>query len=138
MDEKREEQRDRVDWLLEVFSIDKIIHGVVKDISLNGISICCEEPLTLDKDYRLSIFPPKQQSINVVGKPVWSDSYALDLDEENAPVCIGLVFVKISSIDLDYLTDILFRLSRRNKLDKGNYRNYAATLSNRNINVNNV
>ncbi|MFC1820414.1 PilZ domain-containing protein [Thermodesulfobacteriota bacterium] len=91
-----------------------MIKGTVKNITLNGIFVCCKEPLVLDENYRLSIFPPNYEAINVVGKPLWSDSYALDSDEENAPVCIGIVFVKISTIDLDYLKDIL-RFSIRNK-----------------------
>ncbi|MFC1534617.1 PilZ domain-containing protein [Thermodesulfobacteriota bacterium] len=114
MAEKRKEQRTEVDWPIEVFLNDRIIKGTVKNITLNGIFVCCEEPLVLDENYRLSIFPPNHETINVVGKTLWSDSYALDSDEENAPVCIGIVFVKISTIDLDFLKDIR-RFSIRNK-----------------------
>lgn len=106
-DEKRKEPRIKVDWPIEVFLSDGTIEGNVKNITLNGIFICCNEPLTLNKNYRLSIFPPGHEVINVIGKTLWSDSYALDLDEEKSPVCIGLVFVKISTMDLDFLKDIL-------------------------------
>ncbi|MFC1820695.1 PilZ domain-containing protein [Thermodesulfobacteriota bacterium] len=114
MDEKRKEQRTKVDWPTEVFLNGRIVEGIIKNITLNGIFVCCEEPLVLDENYRLSIFPPNHETINVVGKTLWSDSYALDSDEENAPVCIGIVFVKISTIDLDFLKDIR-RFSIRNK-----------------------
>jgi hypothetical protein len=117
MGEKRKEQRTEVDWHIEAFSNDKRIEGAVKNITLNGILLCCEEPLVLDKDYRLSIFPPQHKAINVIGKPLWSESYASDLDDENARVCTGIVFVKISSIDLDLLKDML-RFSISNKLDE--------------------
>jgi hypothetical protein len=112
VDEKRKEQRTDVNWHIEAVLNNKKIDGVVKNITLNGILVCCDQPLGLDKDYHLLIFPPHGKAINVVGKPLWSDSYALDSDGENTPVCTGIIFVKISPIDHDLLKDTL-RISIR-------------------------
>ena len=105
MDGKRREPRIKVDWPIEVFLNDRTIDGMAKNITLKGLFVCCEEPLSLEENYRISIFTPDKKAINVVGKAVWSDSYAIN--EEDAPVCIGLSFVKISTEDIDSLKTIL-------------------------------
>ena len=105
MDGKRREPRIKVDWPIEVFLNDRAIEGMAKNITLKGLFVCCEEPLSLEENYRISIFTPDKKAINVVGKAVWSDSYAMN--EKDAPVCIGLSFVKISTDDLDSLKEIL-------------------------------
>lgn len=114
MNEKRREQRTEVEWHYEAFSNDRRIEGTVKNITLNGILVCCEEPLILDRNYRLSIFPPHHDAINVVGKPLWSDPDPVDLDEEIGPVCTGIVFVKISPSNLNFLKSILRSQIRNN------------------------
>ncbi|MFC1535384.1 hypothetical protein ACFL7M_18705, partial [Thermodesulfobacteriota bacterium] len=65
----------------------------------------CEEPLSLSENFRISIFTPNHKAINVIGKAVWSDSYAID--DKKAPVCIGLSFIKISPENLRSLKEII-------------------------------
>ena len=105
MDERRNQPRTEVDWPIEVYLDNRTIEGEVKNITINGIFVCCEEPLALDEEYHFSIFPPNYEAINVVGKALWSDSYASH--EKDVPVCIGIVFVKMSTMDLESLKDIL-------------------------------
>jgi hypothetical protein len=105
MEEKRKLPRIEVNWPVQVFLDDRIIEGTVKNITLKGLFVCFEEPLTLKEELRLSVFTPSEKAIDIVGKTVWSDSYALD--EENTPVCIGLSFVKLSTEDISSLREIL-------------------------------
>jgi len=105
MEEKRKLPRIEVNWPVEAFLDDRIIEGTVKNITLKGLFVCFEAPLTLKEKFRLSVFPSDDKVINIVGKIVWSNSYAIA--EENVPVCIGLSFVKISTEDINSLKEIL-------------------------------
>lgn len=60
---------------------------------------------TLRRKFSPLYFPPNRESINVVGKAIWSDFYAID--EQNIPVCIGMSFVEISAEDGHFLKDML-------------------------------
>ena len=107
MDEKRREPRIKVNWPIEIFLGDRTIEGIAKNITLKGLFVCCEEPLSLKKDFRLLIFTPNKKAIDVIGKVVWSDAYAVDIDNNNAPVCVGLSFVEISTSSLNSLKEIV-------------------------------
>jgi hypothetical protein len=105
MDEKRKDPRIEINWPIEVFLDDRTIEGIAKNITLKGLFICCEEPLSLKENYRISILTPSQKAITVVGKAVWSTSYAMD--DKDAPVCIGLSFIRISTEDRHSLEEII-------------------------------
>ncbi len=105
MTEKRTEPRIKVNWPIEVFLEDRTVEGIAQNITLKGLFVCCEEPLSLKENFRISIFTPNHKAINVVGKAVWSDSYAID--DKKAPVCIGLSFIKISTENLHSLKEII-------------------------------
>jgi hypothetical protein len=108
MDEKRREPRIKVNWPIEAIAGNRSIDGTAKNITLKGIFVCCEEPLLLKRNISITIFPPNYKPINIIGKVVWSDSYALDLDEEKVPVCIGLSFIEISTENLSSLKEIVY------------------------------
>lgn len=95
MIEKRKDPRIHVNWPIKVFVDNKSIEGNTKDINLQGMYIQCKDPFRLEGNLSISIFPPNRRSINVVGKTAWSNCYALDMDNNNEPVCIGLSFVKL-------------------------------------------
>ena len=107
MEEKRRDPRIEVNWPIRVFVDNKAIEGQTKDINLKGICIRCKGPLHLEGNISVSIFPPNCKPINVVGKAVWSDLYALDMDNNNLPVCIGLSFVELSAKDRHLLKQII-------------------------------
>jgi hypothetical protein len=52
------------------------------------------------------MFPPRCKPIKVVGKAVWSDFYALDMNN-NTPVCVGLSFVELSVKDRHILKELI-------------------------------
>jgi hypothetical protein len=70
MEEKRRLPRIVVNWPVEVFLDDRIIEGTVKNITLKGLFVCFEEPLTLKEKLRLSVFTSSDKVINIVGKTV--------------------------------------------------------------------
>ena len=107
MEEKRREARVEVNWPIRVFLDTGTIEGKAKDINLSGICIKCKDPIHLEGDISLSIFPPNCKPINVVGKIAWSDFYALDMDKNNIPVSMGLSFVELSVKDRDLLKQII-------------------------------
>jgi hypothetical protein len=105
MDERRKDPRIEVNWPIEIFLDDRTIEGIAKNVTQKGLFVCCEEPLSLKQKYRISIYTPNSKALNVVGKAVWSSSYAMD--DKNAPVCIGLSFIKISTEDKESLKEII-------------------------------
>ncbi len=105
MDEKRRDPRIEVNWPVEIFLDNRTIEGIAKNITPKGLFVCCEEPLSLKENYRISIYTPNNKALTVVGKAVWSNSYAID--NQNAPVCIGLSFIKISAEDRNFLKEII-------------------------------
>ena len=106
MDERRSQPRIEVNWPIQVNSGTRCIEGITKNINLQGMCILCKEPLLLEENISISIFPPNCKSINVVGRIIWSDCYALDLKEET-PVSIGLSFIKLSVKDRHLLKEII-------------------------------
>lgn len=107
MIEKRRDPRIEVNWPIRVFVEDRSFEGNTKNINLQGICIQCKTPFHLEGDISISIFPPNCKSIQVVGKTTWSDCYALDMDKNNEPVCIGLSFVKLAVKDRHILKEII-------------------------------
>jgi len=105
MDERRRDPRVEIDWPVEILLDNKTIEGIAKNITPKGVFVCCEEPLSLKANYRISIFTPNNEALTVVGKAIWSNSYAMD--DQNAPVCIGLSFIKISAEDRNSLKEII-------------------------------
>ena len=105
MNERRKQPRIEINWPVEVFVNDRTIEGEVKNITIKGIFVCCKEELPLKENFRISIFPPNYKTINVVGKTIWSDFYAIN--DKNIPVCIGMSFVKTSGEDRHFLKEML-------------------------------
>jgi hypothetical protein len=103
--EKRQHPRTEIRWPIKMDKGQKIIEGETIDVSTDGISICCDEPLMIDDVFNISIKPQDQQSIEVYGKVVWSDVYGLD-DKEKA-YGIGVCFVQIAKNDRRRYNDLV-------------------------------
>jgi hypothetical protein len=110
MRDKRKEPRIEVNWPIRAFVGNRSIEGKAKNINLQGICIECKDPLHLEEKISISIFPPNCKPINVVGKAVWSDFYALDMDKDNVPLCIGVSFVELS-VENQYLLKEIMEMS---------------------------
>ena len=107
MPEKRNQPRIEVNWPIQITAGNGPYEGIAKDINLKGICIQCKSPLHLEENISISIYPPNCKPINVIGKAVWSDCYALDLEEKNTTVCIGISFIELSVKDQHLLKEII-------------------------------
>lgn len=106
--EKRQHPRTEIRWSIKVDKGGKIIEGETRNVSADGISICCDEPLMIDDVINISIEPQDQQSIEVYGKVVWSDVYGLD--EKEKAYGIGVCFVQIAKDDRSRYHDLISML----------------------------
>lgn len=103
--ERRRTPRAEVAWTVIVRTSRGEVHAHARDVSADGISIVCEEPLLLDKELRMYIKPPDRGRIDVTGKVVWSDLYGID--ENEATVAMGLCFVRISDQDRLFFEELV-------------------------------
>ena len=103
--EKRLHQRFNVKWPVTILSDGQTIQGETRNISEAGILICTKEPLQLNIDYTISLFPPDKDSLELNCTVVWSDLYGID--PSNTVYGVGLCFVKVSDKDLHKIRTIM-------------------------------
>ena len=77
------------------------IQGEIRNISLSGIYMRCDEPLRVNEEFRMAIIPPDREAIGLTGKVVWADMYGID-EEENA-FGMGICLVQIAKEDQRFL-----------------------------------
>ena len=109
--ERRKYNRIIVTWPISIVLDEEIIEGETINITVDGVLIRCEEPLQLNEVLRISINPPNHQGIEVNGKVVWSDHYAVD--EQDTAFGMGICFVKISDVDCHFLKDLVSAHSKQ-------------------------
>jgi hypothetical protein len=104
-EERRENTRVEVRWPITLLSDRGRISGETRNISLTGIFMRSEKPLKENEFLRLALEPPKENSIWVSGKVVWSDTRGEDgvLWDHS----MGFCFVEISEADRTLLEDLL-------------------------------
>ena len=102
--DKRSIPRIEINWPITIFTDHGAIMGETINITAEGIGFYCDEPLLLDEVYRLFIIPDKEMAIEVRGRVVWSNLYAID--EDNSAVAIGICFVEISGEDRQVIGDL--------------------------------
>jgi hypothetical protein len=102
---EKKQSRIEINWPIDVFLDDRKIEGEAKNITPKGLFVCCEEALNLKENFSISIFPPNRKAVNVIGKAIWSDFYAID--DKNTPVCVGMSFVEISAKDRHFLKEMI-------------------------------
>ena len=107
MAEKRKTPRIKVNWPVRITVDRKTIMGKVRDISTKGVALVFKDPVQMQENMAFTLMPPGGKSINIVGKIVWSDCYALDMNNENAMLAMGLSFVEISMKDRHILKEII-------------------------------
>ncbi len=103
--ERRTNLRHHVQWPVSIITGEKTIDGSTLNITTEGMSISCDEPLPLNEFFRFYIIPPAHENIDVTGKIVWSDLYGVD--ENDTSFGMGICFVKISEKDSCYFNDII-------------------------------
>ena len=107
MNEKRNQKRVRVNWPIRLSVNDGTVEGLAQNISIEGLLVSCENPIPLDENISVTIFPTNCKPINVTGKPIWSNLYGLDLNKEKVTVCIGISFIELANKDRHILKAII-------------------------------
>ena len=102
--ERRAHHRLKVAWPLTIATADSVISGETIDISPEGLSICCEEPLVLNDTYVLELVLPGDLVVKVSGQVVWSDLCGMDSDKV---VCMGVCIAAIGEKDRQLIEDIV-------------------------------
>ena len=111
--ERRKETRVEVSWLAEIFLDDRPVEAEVQNITVDGLYLCCEEPLPYKESLRMAVYPEGEGAIEIIGKIVWSDFYGVD--EKQMAVCLGISFVEISEEDRKRLIGALAALMKKEK-----------------------
>ena len=111
--ERRKNVRGDIRWPITVSADHGNIQGETRNISVDGISIRCDEPLRINEVFRIAILPPDRQAIGVSGKVIWSDLYAID--HNDTAVGLGLCFVEISDEDRKIFNDAVSAFISKNE-----------------------
>jgi hypothetical protein len=112
--ERRKHSRGDIRWPINVLADHGTIKGETRNISVDGISIRCDEPLMINEVFRIAILPPDRQAIGVSGKVVWSDLYAIDPND--TAVGLGICFVKITDEDRKIFEDAVSAFISKNEI----------------------
>ena len=99
--EKRKNPRVDVKWPIKIVTDDDQVVGETVNISLDGMSIYCDDPLPFDEVLSISIEPLNQSVIKLSGKVIWSDSQGVD---EGKSFAIGVSFLEITEEDRQRFT----------------------------------
>ncbi|MEE8541721.1 MAG: PilZ domain-containing protein [Desulfobacterales bacterium] len=103
--ERRKSMRWRVAWPVNVHTNQGDFVGETITVSETGISIYCDEPLSLKKVIQLTIFPPDHEAIRISGEIVWSDLFGID--DRDDVVGFGIFFIKISDADRRHFREVV-------------------------------
>lgn len=103
--EKRRSPRVEVSWPITILAETGTIEGEIRNVSVDGLLIFCEEPLRLNETYRMSILPGKHHAIGVSGKVVWADAYCMD--EDNTAFGVGICLVELTDEDREALRTLI-------------------------------
>ena len=104
-EDRRNLPRIEVNWPITIFTDEGDVEGESKNITSDGLYICCDKPLPLNHVFSISIRPPHHQAIGVTGKIIWSDLYGIDAGDDIFGV--GVCLVEISGDDRKYLKDLI-------------------------------
>ena len=117
--ERRKHTRGEIRWPVTVLADHGNIEGETINISVDGLSIRCDEPLMINEVFRIAIMPPDRQAIGVSGKVIWSDLYGIDPND--TAVGLGLCFVRISDEDRKVFEEAVSALVSNNEVIEENH-----------------
>ena len=103
--ENRRHSRVKIKWPIAILIDDTTFEGETRNITEAGLLICTKEPLRLNKDYRISLFPPQRETVELNCTVIWSDLYGID--PQDTVYGVGFCFVKVTDEDLHKLKSII-------------------------------
>jgi len=84
--DRRQDPRINSVWPVSMVTSDGVIKAKIKDLSLGGAFIACQDPFPLKKQFSLIINMPDQKPLTLVSEVVWSNSNVPD----DKIVCRGM------------------------------------------------
>lgn len=103
--ERRKEPRKKVNWPITIIAEHGTIEGEIRNAGVEGLFVFCDEPLSLNQTYRMSIVAGKNSAIGVSGRVVRAEAYCIA--EDDTAFGIGVCLVEISQEDREILKGIL-------------------------------
>ena len=73
-EEKRKHPRVSISWPARINPADEPMTVQLKDISLGGAFVVCQQPLPLSRKFRIAIEPPEQSHLEMNAEVVWSNA----------------------------------------------------------------
>ena len=105
--EKRRHPRIPVRWPVTIITEKGTIEGESRNITIAGVFIHCQEEIHENEVHQMIIKIPKQESILLKGRVVWSNFDSME--ETNNYRGMGFSFIKISDDDRMVLADVISR-----------------------------
>ena len=103
--EKRRYPRTEVGWPCILRTAVKTIEGTIRNISLGGAFISCQNPMALNETFETVIEATWCKSFSVTSGVVWSNFKCLD--QKNTEGGIGARFIEISKQDCQLLEKMI-------------------------------
>jgi hypothetical protein len=104
-EERRKHSRKEVNWPISIVSEKGTLEGEIRNVTVEGLFVFCDEPLRLNEIYRMSIVPGDGGAIGVSGRVVRAEAYGMA--EGDTAFGIGICVVEISDQDREALSEIL-------------------------------
>ncbi len=105
--EKRRHPRIPVRWPVTIITEKGTIEGESRNITVAGVFVHCREEIHENEVHQIIIKVPKQESILVKGRVVWSNFDSME--ETSIFRGMGFSFIKISDDDRMILADVISR-----------------------------
>jgi hypothetical protein len=113
-EEKRKHERVTVSWPATMKIPERRIQVQLKNISLGGAFIICQEPLAIKERLRLDINAPHQDAFALNAEVVWSNTHVPQ--EKVIHRGMGVRFVQNQNEDLEHLNNTIdFHLSEKSQ-----------------------
>jgi hypothetical protein len=104
-EEKRKHPRVSISWPARINPADESMTVQLKDISLGGAFVVCQQPLPLSRKFRIAIEPPEQSHLELNAEVVWSNANVPEDKIINRGM--GIRFINNSDDDRSRLNDLI-------------------------------
>ena len=104
-EEKRKHPRVSISWPARINPADESMTVQLKDISLGGAFVVCQQPLPLSQKFRIAIEPPEQSHLELNAEVVWSNANVPEDKIINRGM--GIRFINNSDDDRNRLNDMI-------------------------------
>ena len=102
---ERHKNQEELQWPITILAEQGAVEGITINVNDDGILIRCEEPLLMKTAYRMSISPPNDEAIEVIGKVISSEFYGMG--EDSATFGMGICQVQVPDEDLQFLNELV-------------------------------